>query len=675
MSVKRNMLTRFIMACGIVLLVGGCGTDEPDFRDFKHSDVTSPFNKDDQWAKVPALRRIPVSSDLFLARSVRPAMPERIASKRISLRLTKGNATIADLIGIMDYEGIAVIARPVGSSGAADELNDIVLPFRRFDGTLGGLATKLSRSLDVAVWWENDALMISDRDRYIVSVPQNQDVIDSVVGELEDFGAEDVTPSLYGGRIVYNARPQLNDEVIKSYLSGLAGNLAEITIQLAVIQLNLTKDAERGFDWSSFQLQFGNPANAPTGALIKGGGLGSATGLSGALSSTSRAAGSGVIGGTYTTTVGDNNVLGVGGAIYYLSQFGRTTTRQMVELRTLAGMPVQLRSGRSTPYIKSIGATTTPGSAGSGNVTSSTDTDTVKTGLTLSLTPYYDSMMGLVIIDVNIEIASITRFVVLNTAPVASTTSGSTSGTSGTTGTTGTTNNATATNNASLSQPETQSNILTDIARVPAGDVVILGGVREETASDNRTAPFGEYESIGSKKTSNENTLIFFILRPVVTIYEPTGAAVAATLPGAPVETIERAGQRGSKTGAVEQIRDLDAVPELSAEDAAIIEPPASGTAKNTRPKSARRDIKPDAVLSTRAAADDEEGQAAATEPAVKLVAPPPVSPPLRAVAPSEAAAPVDTAPPPAPAPMAGADLNDVLSGGFGGTTGVLSNE
>jgi hypothetical protein len=431
-------------------------------------------------------------------------MPATVADKPISIRFEQGkNPTINDMIAILDFQNFPVIIRPSGGSGMDPaDIGETVLPFRRYEGTLGNLVKKISRSLDMAVWWENDALYLSDRDRYIVSVPQQQDVVDTVVGELEDFGAEDISPSLYGGRIVYSSRPQINNEVIVPYLNGLAGNLAEITLQLAVVQLQITDDRSRGIDWSSFQMQFGDPARAATGTAL--------TGQTGALSTLSQSAiTTGVVGAIKSTGVG------VTGAIQYLSQFGRTSTKQMVELRTLAGQPVQLVSSQTTPYVSGLSSTAST-NTNSNNVTSSVETESIDTGLTMSFTPFYDSMMGLVVVDVNIDVSSFLGFEELTYA------------------TTGTGTSATP---QTIKQPKTQSNKLTDIVRVPAGEVVILGGVKEVTTKENRTAPFELYDSIGSKTDDNTTTLNFFILRPVVTIFDPVGANVGATLPGKPIDS------------------------------------------------------------------------------------------------------------------------------------------
>ncbi len=512
----RRKIFRALCSGLIVMLLAGCG-GEVDRSIPDRENIRDSLRGENDWSKVPALRRIPVGSDLFLARSVRAPMPSKAAEREISLRFNKGTATINDLIGILDFEGIPVIIRPSGGAGLTPEdMGDIVLPFRRFDGTLGGLVKKIGRSLDLAVWWENDALYISDRDRYVVSVPQQQDVIDIVVGELEDFGAEDIAPSLYGGRIVYSVRPQINEDVIVPYLNGLAGNLAEITLQLAVVQLQVTDQKGRGIDWSSFQMQFGDPARAATTDIIRGV-PGQLYGVSGIADVTKATDTSGTLSvGSAGRFAGVD--VGINAAIKYLSQYGRTNTKQMVELRTLAGMPVSLVSSQSIPYVKGISSSTST-AASSDTVTSQLDTATVDTGLNMNFTPYYDSLMGLVVVDVNIQVSSFLGFQTLTYS------------------TTGTPSTETP---PSIDQPRTQTNQITDIVRIPAGEVVILGGVQQVTEVQDRQAPFDAYDVLGSKSDDNSTTLNFFILRPVVTIFDPKGSNINTTLPGEPIDSSDK---------------------------------------------------------------------------------------------------------------------------------------
>src|SRR3546814_12195013 len=58
------------------------------------------------------------------------------------------------------------------------------LPFRRYEGTLGGLFRQIQRSMGVTIWW-NEGIYVSPVGRYSVMLPQNKDMMAKVVSELQ----------------------------------------------------------------------------------------------------------------------------------------------------------------------------------------------------------------------------------------------------------------------------------------------------------------------------------------------------------------------------------------------------------------------------------------------------------------------------------------------------------
>jgi hypothetical protein len=74
----------------------------------------------------------------------------------------------------------------------------------------------------------------------------------------------------------------------------------------------------------------------------------------------------------------------------------------------------------------------------------------------------------------------------------------------------------------SFTQPRTREQKLDDIVRIPVGETVVLGGLRRQLSSENRTGPFSAY-SIGSRARNHEVQTTFVLLRPSVTVYENPG--------------------------------------------------------------------------------------------------------------------------------------------------------
>lgn len=402
---------------------------------------------------------------------------------------------------------------------AVSGLRSRPLPFRRFEGTLGGLFRQLQRSMGVTIWW-NDGIYVSPVGRYSVMLPQNKDLMSQVVTELQAKGASNVVASIQAGTVSFVAPGALAEEVIKPYLIRLGRNASEVTMQIALVSVVMNEQTSRGFDWSQFSLAFGTDAAAAA----------TSTGLTGNTGTTGGVGGIGT-GGTGTTTgttvdttqkstlfkltndaarlfvpgvniFGTKQPLDIGGAIKFLSQYGNTAVDQNVELRTLAGTAVNWRSGETIPYVSGVSATTTGGiggntgglNSGLGGAIGSAQTEKLETGLTLNLAPTYESNGGLVTVSFKLELTELIEFVQLNAGNQL----------------------------GSFTQPRTREQKLDDIVRIPVGETVVLGGLRRQLSSTNRTGPFSAY-AVGSRSRNNEVQTIFVILRPSVTTYEVAG--------------------------------------------------------------------------------------------------------------------------------------------------------
>lgn len=416
----------------------------------------------------------------------------------------------------------------VNAQGAntVNSLRSRPLPFRRFEGSLGQLFRQLQRSMGVTIWW-NEGIYVSPVGRYSVMLPQNKDLMSQVVTELQAKGASNVVASIQAGTVSFVAPGALAEEVIKPYLVRLGRNASEVTMQVALVSVVMNEKAARGFDWSQFSLAFGTDAAAQsatngltgntgtTGGVggIGTGGIGTGTGTGTGTSTGTQEQGSLFSFGQDATRffsksvniLGSRRPLDIKGAIKFLSTYGTTAVDQNVELRTLAGTAVNWRSGETIPYVTGVSATTTGlggglgggvggTNGGLGGAVGSAQTDTLETGLSLSLAPTYESNGGLVTVSFKLELTELIEFVSLQAGAQL----------------------------GSFTQPRTREQKLDDIVRIPVGETVVLGGLRRQLSSDNRTGPFSAY-AIGSRDRNNEVQTIFVLLRPSVTTYEVSG--------------------------------------------------------------------------------------------------------------------------------------------------------
>jgi hypothetical protein len=376
---------------------------------------------------------------------------------------------------------------------------DRSLPFRYFKGSVGELMRRLETAGNIAVWYDG-GLVVGDVRRFSVSVMQNRDIVQSVVNELIRLGAKNVTGSIGAGQIFYEAPPRTNSEILEPYLRRLQGNLSEVTLQVALVTVSMTHNAERGFDWSAFNFGYGAnvtndtlAANVATGTDA-GTGTGTGTGTTGV--SAANRLGSGVftlnnnaLNANLGDVLGTGKILSVAGAIKFLSRMGNTSVAQNVELRTLSGSPVILRSGESIPFVQNVGASL--GGGLGGGALGSSQTASIGTGLTLNVDPRYDHTSGIVTMDIGLRLVDLVEFVQLNAGAQLGT----------------------------LTQPRTREQGINSILRLEAGQTAILGGIRRDLTSDSRTGPLDAF-AIGSRNRSREVFWLFAIVRPVVTVYE-----------------------------------------------------------------------------------------------------------------------------------------------------------
>ena len=535
MQKKLLRTTRFaVSAVASISLLANCAGDLPK-RSFVKSDEAVK-QREAEWDNKPAIQTIRLPGRFFLSEPLHGTIPASFGNKRLDITMPGGAATLDDLLVILESQGLSV-SYSWENAANADDIGSRRLPFRRFEGTVSELIGRLQMGMSIASFWNANTLYFAPLQRYTVKVPQNDEVIGVVEGQLESLGAQDIVSSLYAGQVTYSASPQVNEELIAPFLRRLALNLSEITLQVALVRVSMDEAARRGFDWSNFNLAYaknittlGTGASTATaatsGTTTSTTSTTAATTVATALSPTNAAQyGIGSIinsttgntsTGTGVETEGSAGVQGllssvpglvaqasVGrlsltAAIGLLSEFGTTSTDQNVELRTLAGQPVHLRDGGETPYVAQVTSNTTISGSGAGNASNSVQFETVDTGLTLDLTPNFDAGSGIVTVDVSLNVEDIESFLSLP------------SGTS----------------YGNIERPVTSNRELTDLVRVAAGETVILGGVTKISKTDTRSAPL-EFWTVGSDNSETDRTALFVILRPFVTVYELDGNEMA----------------------------------------------------------------------------------------------------------------------------------------------------
>src|SRR3546814_13940358 len=97
---------------------------------------------------------------------------------------------------------------------------------------------QIQRSMGVTIWW-NEGIYVSPVGRYSVMLPQNKDLMAQVVSELQAKGAKNVVASLQAGTVSFVAPGALAEETIRPYLIRLGRNASEVTMQVALVSVEI----------------------------------------------------------------------------------------------------------------------------------------------------------------------------------------------------------------------------------------------------------------------------------------------------------------------------------------------------------------------------------------------------------------------------------------------------
>ncbi|MEA1937817.1 MAG: hypothetical protein U9N14_01830, partial [Pseudomonadota bacterium] len=372
----RTILLSIITLCS--LLVSACSPPMPARNPPSHDEMLDMIGS--QWEERKPIRTIKLPSTFFLSRPLRGGLPEELSELPFNAYFPEGDATIDDIIALLDYQGLPV-AFYWENTDAIDEIKARSINFRRYNGTLGGFLRKIEKTVDVAHWWDDDTLFLATTQRYVVTIPQEETTSSIIEDELSNLGASEIFRSVHGGQMIYSAPPRLNEEILVPFLRRISQNFCEVTMQIALVTVTITDTLNRGFDWNAFNMTINTKQD---GRISDEDDEGSLTTIS------SQQIIHNLLRRGFPI-FGSETEVGISMAIAYLSQFGRTKTAQAVELRTLAGQEITIDRSTEIPYVSGYEGGTT----GDNPTPPTPEFDTVDVGLEVTLTPNFDSLTGI----------------------------------------------------------------------------------------------------------------------------------------------------------------------------------------------------------------------------------------------------------------------------------------
>jgi type II secretory pathway component GspD/PulD (secretin) len=160
-----------------------------------------------------------------------------------------------------------------------------------------------------------------------------------------------------------------------------------------------------------------------------------------------------------------------------------------------------------------VGSSTASGGA----TTGSAQTDIIKSGLKLEVTPNFDAQDGSVFTQVKVDMSTLVGFRELSAGQ----------------------------NLGNLSQPQMKNLNFENVGRLNAGDTVIVGGISYDQISNNYTNfPGMEKMATGSKAQTVNRNAIYIVVRPTVVIFTPKANELNAKL-----QAMESQAAAASKAG------------------------------------------------------------------------------------------------------------------------------
>lgn len=490
-------------------------------------------------------------------------LPKTVANIPLNLNF-EPDMTIKDMVAILGRLGISVI---VSDKEAVDQ--KFYLP--SYKGSLGRMLAAVSRATDVWFTYQDGVIVASTKERIGIAIPQDEVLAKKVTDGLSALGITGSLGSSEAGMAALELKYSQYQKA-KNFLQRITENAAMVSLQIAIVTVNMNQSDSQGIDWSKMQFALGKNGSSifdPNGGAApvtttNADGTTTTTTASGSTSSSNSSTSTGSTGTNTTVNNGStsvanttlpaylntalftgssarlalsNSVFSLAGFVNFLGGYGSTETLQSSMLKTSTGNAVELKSVTQVPYVSSVGVATTGSttSNGSASLLGSAKTDTAKDGMTVKLLPTYDARANTVSVKVDLSLQSVLAF-----------------------------NNLSAgTAIGSFTQPTTAERSFDNILRLRPGEFQVVGGITYESTGRNYTSPLPlrdtKYES--SDLQIKKQTM-FIVIRPTVRTYgtlevRPSAELISpGVVPDEDVTHSKKASKAKAKSAIVEGAKD-----------------------------------------------------------------------------------------------------------------------
>lgn len=336
-------------------------------------------------------------------------------------------------------------------------------------GPLDKVVSRVCALADLYCSYEDGLLVVKDTQTFTVTVPPiggDSGLLDSLAQGIQAITGQQPIVENATRTIIYEASNRTS-ALAERYFQRLRANTALIVFEVYIWEVSLDAENATGINWEKidtfgkFNMSFDIPGGVPAGFNPISIGL---------------------------PTTGDV-ALGAGDVLQFISGHGAVKTISQPQITVLAGSEATLRAADTTNYVSSLSR-----SSDNGEVTVSTETDSVDTGFTLTISSNWDNATIYGSIDISLqEFQGFQNFDADGTV---------------------------------LQLPQTTERELTTQIRIRPGDSLLIAGlVRESDEFDTSGPGFSRPIIPTSRSVTTNNTELVFLLKPRVIVYttENTG--------------------------------------------------------------------------------------------------------------------------------------------------------
>ncbi len=337
-------------------------------------------------------------------------------------------------------------------------------------GNLGDVVDQACSLAGLYCSYRNGQLTVKATENFIVDLPPigNSDAFSQIAAGINVFLDSEATVDTTTRVMIYSATQQ-QQQYIKRYFERLRKTTALIVFETHIWEVTLSNENRTGINWEAALTGLGN-FDFELGAAEGGIPTGTASPI------------------TITPTWTGSSHLSSEMVFEFISEQGAVKTVSQPQLAVLSGTTAELTVQQAENFVSELSRT--EGTGGDPD-TVSTTTNTVQTGLEMSITSAWDQSTVYGTLDISLdELIGIDEF-----EPDA---------------------------NSKIQLPRTTNRSIRTQIRVRPGDTILIAGLVTEKDNYDASGPGLKKPILDtSRKTSTQNTELVFLLRPRVVAFVP----------------------------------------------------------------------------------------------------------------------------------------------------------